>query len=139
MSHYNLGITNQNYRAGMRYEEITNEMCGCGCGKTTARCELDRRIEELSEQRRQEQERQVAENENDANWLTDYIALHPPVKFVPAVDCQHDGNITGKRTYAIAGGMFCPLCRKTIDPRSDFEKRLVSAKTPRGSGWVNYK
>ena len=67
--HYNLGITNPNYRANMRGEEFTNTMCDCGCGKTTARCEIDKRIAELSEQRRQEQQRQADEIANDAAWL----------------------------------------------------------------------
>jgi len=136
--HYNLGVTNPNYRAAMRGEEITNTMCDCGCGKTETRCWIDkRRIEKAAI--RAEQERQAAEIANDSKWLSDYIEAHPPVKFIPVVDCQHNGDVTGKRTYAIAGGMFCPLCRQTIEPRNAFEKRLVSAKTPLRSGWVNYK
>jgi hypothetical protein len=98
MSHYNLGITNQNYRAKMRGEEITNEMCGCGCGKTTARCELDRRIAEFAEQRRQEQERQAAEIALDNEWLNFMDANEAPEDFMDEVSAQQADDDDNHRT-----------------------------------------
>jgi hypothetical protein len=82
----------------MRDEEITNTMCDCGCGKTTARCELDRRIEEFAEQRRQEQERQAAEVALDNEWLNFMDANESPEDFMDESSAQQVDDDDNHRT-----------------------------------------
>jgi hypothetical protein len=56
-----------------------------------------------------------------------------PMKLTPKAECDH------KREHAVIGGMQCPSCKRRREPANDFEKRLISRLTPRGSGYVNYK
>jgi hypothetical protein len=48
-------------------------------------------------------------------------------------ECDH------KREYPVIGGIFCSTCRRTRQPESGFESRLVSRLTPRDSEYVHYK
>lgn len=77
----------------------------------------------------------VENNKTEREKFIDAVAEHnSKVKqWVKKENCQHE------KTYAVISGIFCRDCHETIEPRNDFEKRLVSRLNYKGNGYVNYQ
>lgn len=94
-------------------------------------------------------EQVAAEVQSDNQWLDsepvrrdeyniplDLIERHnAKVKadiFTRDPNCQHE------RAFPTYGGMMC-RCGAKFDARNEFEQRLVNARNPKGSGYVNWQ
>lgn len=78
----------------------------------------------------------VVENtKTEREKFLELVAAHNAkvTKWTKKDNCQHE------KTYAVIKGIFCRDCHETIEPRNDFEKRLVSRLNYKGNWYVNYQ